>query len=325
MSVREASHAGSWYSSSKSQLSSQLDGWLEKVPTPVKCIGPQSSGETVDSLPVPGARVIIAPHAGYSYSGPAAAWAYKSWDVSKAKRVFLLGPSHHFYLTKCALSQCSEYETPLGNLKIDKDITRQLFETGKFQWMSQQTDEDEHSLEMHLPYIYKILSKNFPNPSAFPTLVPIMVGNTSAATEKSFGQLLAPYLQDPENAFVISSDFAHWGLRFRYTYYVPSPDSAISLKQTDKTPKDPPIHESIKQVDFECMGACESGKHDEWLEVLEETGNTVCGRHPIGIVMAAMETLGGQGRFKFVHYDRSSECKKISDSSVSYCSALAVV
>jgi len=59
--------------------------------------------------------------------------------------------------------------------------------------------------------------------------------------------------------------------------------------------------------------------------VLEETGNTVCGRHPIGIVMAAMETLGGQGRFKFVHYDRSSECKKISDSSVSYCSALAVL
>lgn len=168
-------------------------------------------------------------------------------------------------------------------------------------------------------------TRNFPNPSAFPTLVPIMVGNTSAATEKSFGQLLAPYIQDPENAFVISSDFAHWGLRFRYTYYVPSPDSAISLKQTDKMPKDPPIHESIKQVDFECMGACESGKHDEWLGVLEETGNTVCGRHPIGIVMAAMETLGGQGRFKFVRYDRSSECKKISDSSVSYCSALAVL
>ena len=73
--------------------------------------------------------------------------------------MFLLGPSHHFYLAKCALSKCSEYETPLGNLTIDREITQQLFDTGKFQWMSQQTDEDEHSLEMHLPYIYKILSK----------------------------------------------------------------------------------------------------------------------------------------------------------------------
>ena len=152
-----------------------------------------------------------------------------------------------------------------------------------------------------------------------------MVGNTSAAAEKSFGKLLAPYLQDPENAFVISSDFAHWGLRFRYTHYVPSGSSAVSLRQTDKTPRDPPVHESIKQVDFECIGACESGKHDEWLGVLEETGNTVCGRHPIGIVMAAMEDLGGGAKFRFVRYDRSSECAKISDSSVSYCSALAVL
>lgn len=152
-----------------------------------------------------------------------------------------------------------------------------------------------------------------------------MVGNTSGSAEKSFGQLLAPYLQDPENVFVISSDFAHWGLRFRYTYYVPSSNSPVSLRQTDKAPKDPAIHESIKQVDFECMGACESGKHDDWLDVLEDTKNTVCGRHPIGIVMAAMEVLGETSRFKFVNYDRSSECKKISDSSVSYCSAFAVV
>lgn len=158
-----------------------------------------------------------------------------------------------------------------------------------------------------------------------PKLVPIMVGNTSGASEKSFGELLAIYLKDPENAFVISSDFAHWGLRFRYTYYIPAPGQAISLKQGDKAPKQPPIHESIKQVDFQCMGACESGKHDNWLGILEETGNTVCGRHPIGIVMAAMEVLGGQSKFKFVRYERSSDCQKVSDSSVSYCSALAVI
>ncbi|KAI5206356.1 UPF0103-domain-containing protein [Aureobasidium subglaciale] len=316
MSTREPSHAGSWYSSSKSQLSGQLDGWLSKVDTPVHPIGQVSSQESLSSLPVPGARVIIAPHAGYSYSGPAAAWAYRSWDVSKAKRVFLLGPSHHFYLTKCALSQCDKYATPLGDLTVDKETTKELYKSGKFQWMSKSVDEDEHSLEMHLPYIYKMLSKQ---------LVPIMVGNTSASTEKQFGELLAPYLRDPSNAFVISSDFAHWGLRFRYTYYQPSSGDPVDLSARSKAPRDPPIHESIKEVDFQCIDACETGDHKAWLDTLADTGNTVCGRHPIGITMAAMEALDSPARFKFVRYERSSECTKVEDSSVSYASAFAVI
>ncbi|KAK6433738.1 hypothetical protein LTR95_010080 [Oleoguttula sp. CCFEE 5521] len=81
--VRDPSHAGSWYSSSKSKLDGELEAWLDAVKAPVKCIGPESDGQTIDQLPVPGARVIIAPHAGYAYSGAAAAWAYKAWDVSK--------------------------------------------------------------------------------------------------------------------------------------------------------------------------------------------------------------------------------------------------
>jgi hypothetical protein len=59
--IRDPSHAGSWYSSSKSQLNSQLDGWLDDVKTPLKCIGPQTEGQEVKELPVPGARIIIGP------------------------------------------------------------------------------------------------------------------------------------------------------------------------------------------------------------------------------------------------------------------------
>jgi len=79
-------------------------------------------------------------------------------DLS-SKRIFLLGPSHHYHLTKAALSRCTHYATPLGNLVVDKDTTAKLHASGQFQWMSQSVDEDEHSLEMHLPYIYKMLSK----------------------------------------------------------------------------------------------------------------------------------------------------------------------
>lgn len=156
-----------------------------------------------------------------------------------------------------------------------------------------------------------------------------MVGNTSGATERTLGKILAPYLADPSNAFVISSDFAHWGLRFRYTHYQPSSGAATSLRSGSKTPTDPEIHESIKNVDFECMGVCESGSHQRWLDVLRDTGNTVCGRHPIGVVMAGLEEVkggsSGDGLFKFVRYDRSGEVKKVSESSVSYASAFAVL
>lgn len=76
-----------------------------------------------------------------------------------SKRVFLLGPSHHHYLTKAALSKCDAYGTPLGNLVVDRELTDTLYKSGQFEWMSQSVDEEEHSLEMHLPYIYKVLSK----------------------------------------------------------------------------------------------------------------------------------------------------------------------
>jgi predicted class III extradiol MEMO1 family dioxygenase len=62
---------------------------------------------------------------------------------------------------------------------------------------------------------------------------------------------------------------------------------------------------------------------------LKETGNTVCGRHPIGVFMAAVEEAEGltkgKGRFKFLRYERSSLVEDVKDSSVSYCSAVAVL
>jgi MEMO1 family protein len=141
--------------------------------------------------------------------------------------------------------------------------------------------------------------------------------------------------------FVVSSDFCHWGLRFQYTYYLPaSPSSSAadshggySLKRRDKNPASPPIYESIGRLDKLAMDAIESGKHESFLGNLKDTGNTVCGRHPIGVVMAAIEHLEkdgsglgeGKGTFKFVRYERSSEVEDIGDSSVSYASAFAVL
>ncbi|KAH8744922.1 MEMO1 family [Diaporthe sp. PMI_573] len=315
--TREATHAGSWYEGRPEALSRQLDGFLEKVPT---AIGGKQ-------LPIPRSRIIIAPHAGYSYSGPCAAWAYKSLDLSAAKRVFVLGPSHTYYLKGCALSTFASYETPFGKLKVDVQTVEALRETGKFSDIPASSDEDEHSLEMHLPYIWKRLEQTHGDcgPEEYPPIVPILVGDNNGAKEKEFGQLLARYLEDPGNAFVVSSDFCHWGSRFSYTAYVPSADKLDQLRVLSRRAADTetPIHEGIKVLDELAMEAVASGEHDKFVENLKVTKNTVCGRHPIGVTMAAMEAVGA-GPFQFLRYERSSLVERLDDSSVSYASFYAI-
>ncbi|KAL4936416.1 hypothetical protein BDV06DRAFT_205109 [Aspergillus oleicola] len=367
MPSRAASHSGSWYSNDPRALTRQLDQWLAQVPDTIEGLG---------SLPVPGARIIIAPHAGYRYSGACAAHAYKALDLSKAKRIFVLGPSHHHYFTSLALPSLTGYYTPLSDdpLPLDTELIAKLRSSSAvkpngskitFDAMSQSVDEDEHSIELHLPYIHRLLQLQHPDKSTaeYPPLVPILVGSTSTTTEKAFGELLAPYLEDPSNAFVISSDFCHWGLRFRYTYYVPQapqpgprlPLSSDELPQPEGDTADiqnkielacaghhlqrrdhiergePAIHESISAFDIATMAAIATGKTRSFTDTLEKTGNTVCGRHPIGVIMAAIEAAGKQdgetakGKFHFARYERSADITDVYDSSVSYVSAFAVV
>jgi AmmeMemoRadiSam system protein B len=127
----------------------------------------------------------------------------------RRKRVFILGPSHHVYIDHCALSEFEYYATPLGNLTVDTETLLEIGGCGeKFQWMHAETDEGEHSIEMHLPYIYKMLDLAGKVDSA--KVVPILVGAITTQKEKLYGRALAKYLKDPENVFVISSDFCHW-------------------------------------------------------------------------------------------------------------------
>ena len=85
---------------------------------------------------------------------------------------------------------------------IDIETVKELQGTGKFDKMSTDADETEHSMEMHLPYIYKMLSQSFKSAAEYPPLVPILVGNTNADAEKSYGKILAPYLADPTLPFL---------------------------------------------------------------------------------------------------------------------------
>jgi len=295
MSVRRASHANSWYSGSASQLDRELSSWLS----------------VVAPLPTP-ARAVICPHAGYSYSGPTAAYSFRQIDPNTVKTIFILGPSHHVRLSGCAVSQCVSYKTPIGDLTINRDINKELLDTGKFEFMSIDADEDEHSIEMQLPYIAKVME---PARGNF-TIVPVMVGSLSPSSEAKYGKIFAKYLKDPSVCFVISSDFCHWGDRFHYTHY-------------DSTQGE--IHQSIKALDHAGMEIIERMDPQGFTAYLNQFGNTICGRHPIGVFLNMVAeirpglTNGHTMDLKFLKYAQSSQVRNPRDSSVSYASAAFVM
>jgi AmmeMemoRadiSam system protein B len=185
-------------------------------------------------------------------------------DPSRIRRIFLLGPSHHVYLPGCAVTAHATYATPIGDITIDRDTTKMLHDTGAFDVMDESTDEDEHSVEMHLPYIAHVMKgRDF-------VLVPILVGALSPMRAAEYGQRLAPYLEDPETAFVISSDFCHWGKRFRYTHVAPGHRA---------------IHEGIEALDREGMALIEAQEPAAFEGYLKRTENTICGRNPISVLL----------------------------------------
>lgn len=282
--IRQPSHAGSWYTDNAKALSRSIDEWLGAV----------------EPLSGPGARAIIGPHAGYRYCGHVFAHAYRYINPDSVSRVFLLGPSHHFYSKRCLLSSASAYGTPLGALEIDQDVYTELQATGHFDVVDMDADEAEHSLELHTPYIAKLMQgKSF-------KLVPIVVGSLSTDSEAKYGQILGPYLDDPSNVFIISSDFCHWGKRFNYTEY--------SKAQG-------PIWKSIQWLDEQGIKAIETGQPGPFAEYLKQTRNTICGRHPIGVLLNMLQHCRAKHSVAFKYYDQSSKCESQSDSSVSYAAA----
>ncbi|KAF5652964.1 hypothetical protein F25303_2738 [Fusarium sp. NRRL 25303] len=323
MTIRPAGKAGSWYQANSAKLRLELQSYLTAVP------------ESLDGvpLPIPEARVIIAPHAGYQFSGPCAAWAYKTLDLSQAKRVIVLGPSHTYYLEGCAATNFGKYATPFGDLEIDQEVVRELQEALEMENMPKRREIEEHSLEMHMPYLYLRCQESFDSPEKFPKIVPVLVGSNNGDEENFIGRALLPYLKDPENAFVVSSDFCHWGSHFSYLPYSPtkSPFDLTQLRKDGPRPNGPPIHETIRVIDEAAMDAVESGVHQDFLATLRQTRNSVCGRHPIGVMMAALEQLRKQpeykdkGRFRILKYNRSDLVDMPGDTSVSYVSAYAVL
>ena len=113
--IRTAKHAGSWYLNNPDGLNEELDTYLNDAEI---------------TLPADGGKfkALIGPHAGLSYSGPTAGWAYKNLaqKVNDIDRVVLLGPSHKVYLDWIGTTACTEWATPIGNIRVDTEAVNSL-------------------------------------------------------------------------------------------------------------------------------------------------------------------------------------------------------
>jgi len=139
-------------------------------------------------------RAIIAPHAGYVYSGQLASEAFECLD-KHAKTIFIFAPAHRVPVSSFALSSFDFWETPLGKIEVDQKINRELIE--KFGAVEHdEAHAEEHAAEVQVPFV----QRHFKDAK----IVPVLVG------EKSIAPILEHFWEDKDAAFVISSDLSHF-------------------------------------------------------------------------------------------------------------------
>lgn len=146
---------------------------------------------------------IIAPHAGYPFSGAVAASAFNQIDAGKAyDNIFVIGPSHNVGFEGAAVYTQGDYLTPLGRVHVNTALGAELVKKSKVFSDRADAHEAEHSIEVELPFLQFVLQKNF-------QIVPIVIGGGSLETYAEIARTLRPYFNS-KNLFVISTDFSHY-------------------------------------------------------------------------------------------------------------------
>lgn len=181
--IRQPAVAGAFYPANPLQLHQMLEQCLQDAKTGAK---------------VP--KAIIAPHAGYVYSGPVAASAYARLRQAKdiITRVVVIGPSHRVAFRGLAVSRSDSFATPLGNIPLDREAIEAIVRLPFVDYI-EQAHIYEHSVEVHLPFLQETLS-------AF-KIVPIVAGDASPG---QVSQVLDTLWGGKETLIVISSDLSHY-------------------------------------------------------------------------------------------------------------------
>lgn len=175
--------AGVFYPVNSLKLHQMLDAYLKDAKTDAK---------------VP--KAIIAPHAGYIYSGPVAATVYARLKQARdlINRVVIIGPSHRVAFTGLAVSRAETFTTPLGKIPVDQEAVAMIAQLPFVDYI-EQAHTYEHSLEVHLPFLQETLNEF--------KIVPIVAGD---ASPEQVGQVIGALWGGEETLIVISSDLSHY-------------------------------------------------------------------------------------------------------------------
>ncbi len=182
--TRRPVQAGRFYPGTATELAATISGFLKQVESP----------------PTRGPKAVIAPHAGYAYSGPVAASAFAPWvaDAGRIRRVVVMGPSHWVDFRGVALADAMTFATPLGDVPVDEEgVELALGNPGVVVYDT--AHSPEHCVEVELPFLQVILS-------AF-TIVPLVVGRETDARVQAVVEAL---WGGDETRFVLSSDLSHY-------------------------------------------------------------------------------------------------------------------
>ena len=184
MSIRKTAVAGTFYPNDASELQACLDTLMPQTDVDIKH-----------------PKAIIAPHAGYIYSGSVAASVYGCFvgQPLLINRVVLLGPAHSVSFHGIAASSADYFTTPLGNIAIDHDSLQPIIEHGLVKYFDL-AHEQEHCLEVQLPFLQQLFNENF-------NIIPLVVGDTNSS---QVAKVLHALWGGPETLIVISSDLSHY-------------------------------------------------------------------------------------------------------------------
>lgn len=266
--VRDSVIAGSWYPGQASTLRSEIAGYLDKVPA-------QDLGGSLIGL--------IAPHAGYMYSGPVAAHAYKLLNQQSFDTVLILAPSHRAHFRGASIYDQGGFRTPLGIVPVRRDLVDGLLRHPGFRGYLPQAHDQEHSLEIQLPFLQCVLGSF--------ELVPVVMGDQSQAFCEEISGAIVEECSGKRVLLVASSDLSHY---HPYT-------EARKLDQV--------ILDRIAAFDAEGLsrelgkGSCEA-----------------CGAGPMLTAMLASANLGAN-KSRVLHYANSGDVTGDRSGVVGYMAA----
>jgi AmmeMemoRadiSam system protein B/AmmeMemoRadiSam system protein A len=243
--VRQAAVAGSFYPADPKELSSMMDEMLAQV-----------SPQTIDG-PILAA---VAPHAGYEYSGPVAAYTYAALKGHKYSRVVVIAPSHYEAFDFTSVYDGDAYATPLGTIPVDKEFAHQLAKMSSTMQLSSRGHEPtraggEHAIEVQLPWLQKVLG-DF-------QLVPIVMGDQSYENSRALGVALAKMIHGGDTLILASSDLSHYH----------------------------PYNDAVK-IDHKTLNALQAWDYFSMSRNFEARVWEACGGAPIVAAMIAAERMG---------------------------------